>query len=164
MNIILHEPEIPFNTGNVGRTCDATGSKLHLIKPLGFSVEDKYLKRSGMDYWKHLDVKYYENFEDFIIKNNNPKIFMATTKSKQLYTEVKYNENDFIMFGGESKGIPEEILVNYENTYIRIPMIKERRSLKISSSVALVLYEALRQNNFPSLVHDGDLHRLNWKN
>lgn len=164
MNIILHEPEIPFNTGNVGRTCDATGSKLHLIKPLGFSVEDKYLKRSGMDYWKHLDVKYYENFEDFIIKNNNPKIFMATTKSKQLYTEVKYNENDFIMFGGESKGIPEEILVNYENTSIRIPMIKDRRSLNLSSSVALVLYEALRQNNFPSLVHDGDLHRLNWKN
>ena len=113
MNIVLHEPEIPQNTGNISRTCAVTHSTLHLIKPLGFSVDDKYLKRSGLDYWQYLDVRYYENFEDFKDKNPNAKIFMATTKSKQIYTEVEYHEDDYIMFGKESAGIPEEILLDY---------------------------------------------------
>ena len=122
MNIVLLEPEIPANTGNIGRTCVATGTKLHLIKPLGFLVDDKSLKRSGLDYWDRLDVYYYENFKDFLEKNNNPKIFMGTTKAKKTYTEVIYDKDSFIMFGKESKGIPEEILLEYKETCIRIPM------------------------------------------
>ena len=163
MNIVLHEPEIPQNTGNISRTCAVTHSTLHLIKPLGFSVDDKYLKRSGLDYWKYLDVRYYENFEDFKDKNPNAKIFMATTKSKQIYTEVEYHEDDYIMFGKESAGIPEEILVDNEDTCIRIPMLDKIRSLNLSNSVAVVLYEALRQNNFEGMLLEGELHRLHWK-
>ena len=163
MNIVLHEPEIPQNTGNISRTCAVTHSKLHLIKPLGFSVEDRYLKRSGLDYWQFLDVSYYENFEDFLDKNPNAKIFMATTKAKKIYTDVTYSENDFIMFGKESAGIPEEILVDNEDTCIRIPMNPEIRSLNLANSVAIVLYEALRQNDFHGMQMEGHLHRLQWK-
>lgn len=155
MNIVLHEPEIPQNTGNISRTCAVTHSTLHLIKPLGFSVDDKYLKRSGLDYWKYLDVKYYENFEDFKDKNPNAKIFMATTKSKQIYTEVEYHEDDYIMFGKESAGIPEEILLDYKDTSIRIPMYSDLRSLNLSNSVAIILYEALRQQNFKGMTTQG---------
>ncbi len=162
MNIVLLEPEIPANTGNIGRTCVATGSKLHLIKPLGFSIDDKYLKRSGLDYWNKLDVLYYENFKHFLEKNNNPTIFMGTTKAKKTYTEVSYNENSFIMFGKESKGIPEEILLDYRETCIRIPMLSDYRSLNLSNAVAIVLYEALRQNNFGKLLKEGRLHRNHW--
>jgi len=162
MNIILHEPEIPQNTGNISRTCAVTHSALHLIKPLGFSVDDKYLKRSGLDYWKYLDVRYYENFKDFIEKNPNAKIFMATTKAKQMYTEVKYEENDFIMFGKESAGIPEEILLDYKETSIRIPMYSDLRSLNLSNSVAIILYEALRQQNFNGMTTEGQLHKYKW--
>lgn len=162
MNIVLLEPEIPANTGNIGRTCVATGSKLHLIKPLGFSIDDKYLKRSGLDYWNKLDVLYYENFKHFLEKNNNPIIFMGTTKAKKTYTEVSYNENSFIMFGKESKGIPEEILLDYRETCIRIPMLSDYRSLNLSNAVAIVLYEALRQNNFGKLLKEGQLHRNYW--
>ncbi|MGL4789990.1 MAG: tRNA (uridine(34)/cytosine(34)/5-carboxymethylaminomethyluridine(34)-2'-O)-methyltransferase TrmL [Anaerotignaceae bacterium] len=162
MNIILHQPEIPQNAGNIARTCVATDTKLHLIKPLGFSVEDKYLKRAGLDYWELLKVEYYENFEDFLEKNPNAKIFMATTKSKQTYTDVKYEENDFIMFGKESAGIPEEILLNYKETSIRIPMIGDTRSLNLSNSVAIILYEALRQQDFNTLNTEGQLHKYKW--
>ena len=162
MNIVLLEPEIPANTGNIGRTCVATGTKLHLIKPLGFSVEDKYLKRSGLDYWDKLEVFYYENFNDFLEKNNNPPIFMGTTKAKKTYTEVSYNENSFIMFGKESKGIPEEILLDYRETCVRIPMLSDYRSLNLSNAVAIILYEALRQNNFGELLKEGQLHRNHW--
>ena len=162
MNIVLLEPEIPANTGNIGRTCVATGSKLHLIKPLGFSIDDKYLIRSGLDYWNKLDVLYYENFKHFLEKNNNPIIFMGTTKAKKTYTEVSYNENSFIMFGKESKGIPEEILLDYRETCIRIPMLSDYRSLNLSNAVAIVLYEALRQNNFGKLLKEGQLHRNYW--
>ncbi len=162
MNIILHEPEIPQNTGNIARTCAATGAKLHLIEPLGFSIDEKNLKRAGLDYWELLDVKTYKSFEDFLIQNNNPKIYMATTKSKQTYTEVQYEEDAYIMFGKESAGIPEEILLNYKETAIRIPMIKEARSLNLSNSVAVVLYEALRQNEFLTLEKGGQLHRYEW--
>lgn len=162
MNIVLLEPEIPANTGNIGRTCVATGTKLHLIKPLGFLVDDKSLKRCGLDYWDKLDVYYYENFEDFLKKNNNPTIFMGTTKAKKNYTEVKYDKDCFIMFGKESKGIPEDILLKNKQTCIRIPMLSEYRSLNLSNAVAVVLYEALRQNNFLNLLQEGQLHNNKW--
>ena len=162
MHIVLLEPEIPQNAGNIARTCAATHTVLHLIKPLGFSVEDKYLKRAGLDYWNLLDIRYYENFDDFISKNPNAKIFMATTKSKKVYTEVEYGKDDYIMFGKESAGIPEEILLNYKETSVRIPMFEEARSLNLSNSVAIMLYEALRQNNFPVLLKQGQLHHHTW--
>lgn len=162
MNIVLLEPEIPQNAGNIARTCAVTGSVLHLIKPLGFSVDDKHLKRAGLDYWHYLDIRYYDDFEDFLKKNNNPKIFMATTKSKKLYTEVSYDKDSFIMFGKESAGIPEEILLNYKDTSIRIPMFGDTRSLNLSNSVAIIVYEALRQLDFPDLVKEGQLHRYKW--
>lgn len=163
MNIILHQPEIPQNTGNIGRTCVATGTALHLIEPLGFRLDEKSIKRAGMDYWQHLDVHRYVNFEEFLEKNPEAKIWMATTKAKHTYSEVEFGENDFIMFGKESAGIPEEILVDYEDTCIRIPMLPEIRSLNLSNSVAIVLYEALRQQGFASMQLEGELHRLQWK-
>jgi len=163
MNIVLFEPEIPANTGNIGRTCYATGTTLHLIDPIGFSLSEKALKRAGMDYWKNIDVRRYINFKDFLEKNSNPKIYMATTKSKQCYTDVSYEEDAYIMFGPESRGIPEEILVDYEDTCVRIPMLGETRSLNLSNSVAIILYEALRQNDFLSLNTEGNLHNLSWK-
>lgn len=163
MNIILHQPEIPQNTGNIGRTCVATGTKLHLIEPLGFRLDEKAIKRAGMDYWQHLEVYRYVNFEEFLEKNPGAKIWMATTKAKHTYSDVTFGENDFIMFGKESAGIPEEILVNYEDTCIRIPMLPKIRSLNLSNSVAIVLYEALRQTGFASMQMEGELHRLSWK-
>ncbi len=132
MNIVLLEPEIPQNAGNIARTCAVTKSTLHLIKPLGFSVENKYLKRAGLDYWNLLDIYYYDNFDDFLKKNKYPVIFMATTKSKKLYTDVQYQQNDYIMFGKESAGIPEEILLQYPQTSVRIPMFEQARSLNLS--------------------------------
>lgn len=162
MNIILHEPEIPANTGNIGRTCAATGTSLHLIKPLGFSLDEKALRRAGLDYWSKLDVHVYENFSEFLDKNPNAKIYMATTKAHQTYDQVSYEPDCFIMFGKESAGIPEEILVNYEDTCVRIPMNENIRSLNLSNSVAVVLYEALRQNQFSHMQLSGHLHRLLW--
>lgn len=163
MNIVLHEPEIPANTGNIGRTCTATGTTLHLIQPLGFQINEKALRRAGLDYWEKLDVRVYENFEDFLEKNPDAKIYMATTKAKKLYTEVSYEPDCFIMFGKESAGIPEEILVEHEENAVRIPMNYEIRSLNLSNSVAIVLYEALRQNQFAGMEREGHLHRLHWK-
>ncbi len=163
MNIVLHEPEIPANTGNIGRTCVATGTVLHLIKPLGFSLDEKSLKRAGLDYWQHLDVRIYENFEDFLAKNPGAEIYMATTKGHHTYDEVSYAPDAYIMFGKETAGIPEEILVDYEDTCIRIPMNESIRSLNLSNSVAIVLYEALRQNKFAGMQNYGELHRLHWK-
>lgn len=163
MNIVLHQPEIPANTGNIGRTCVATNSVLHLIEPLGFRLGEKELKRAGMDYWDQLDVRRYMNFEEFLEKNPGAKIWMATTKAKHIYSEVQYGPNDFIMFGKESAGIPEEILVDNEETCVRIPMIGDTRSLNLSNSVAIVLYEALRQQNFCGLNEVGNLHRLSWE-
>lgn len=163
MNIVLFQPEIPANTGNIGRTCVATDTKLHLIEPLGFRLNEKEIKRAGMDYWEHLDVTRYVNFEDFLEKNPNAKIWMATTKAKHVYTDVSYGPDDFIMFGKESAGIPEEILVEHEETCIRIPMLEKIRSLNLSNSVAIVLYEALRQNQFSDMQLEGELHRLHWK-
>ena len=163
LNIVLYEPEIPANTGNIGRTCVATGTRLHLIEPLGFRLDEKALKRAGMDYWKDLDVTTYVNWDDFCEKNPNAKIYMATTKAHKVYTEPEYEPDCYIMFGKESAGIPEEILVEQEETCIRIPMLPEIRSLNLSNSVAIVLYEALRQQGFESMQRDGELHRLHWK-
>ena len=163
MNIVLFQPEIPANTGNIGRTCVATDTKLHLIEPLGFRLNEKEIKRAGMDYWEHLDVTRYVNFEEFLEKNPNAKMWMATTKAKHVYTDVSYGPDDFIMFGKESAGIPEEILVEHEETCIRIPMLEKIRSLNLSNSVAIVLYEALRQNQFSNMQLEGELHRLQWK-
>ncbi len=163
MNIVLHEPEIPANTGNIGRTCVATGSSLHLIEPLGFQITEKNLRRAGMDYWKHLELHRYRNFEEFLERNRSARIWMATTKAKYTYTEVDFGADDFIMFGKESAGIPEEILVKYEESCIRIPMEPAIRSLNLSNSVAVVLYEALRQNGFAGMQTEGALHRLAWK-
>ncbi|MDF2596360.1 MAG: trmL [Clostridia bacterium] len=162
MHIVLHEPEIPQNTGNIARTCAATGAKLHLIEPLGFSIDDKTIKRAGLDYWHLVDVATYKNFEEFLEKNDFPKLYMATTKSRQTYTEVTYEEDAYIMFGKETAGIPEEILLKYKQTAIRVPMVKDARSLNLSNSVAIVLYEALRQNDFLSLKTEGELHHYQW--
>ncbi|HIU03696.1 MAG TPA: tRNA (cytidine(34)-2'-O)-methyltransferase [Candidatus Onthocola gallistercoris] len=165
MNIVLHEPEMPANTGNIGRTCVATGSRLHLIEPLGFRINEKELKRAGLDYWKDLDVTVYVNFQEFLEKNPQckGKLYMATTKAHQIYTDVAYEEDAYIMFGKESAGIPEEILVDYEPYCVRIPMLEDIRSLNLSNSVAIVLYEALRQQGFCQMQRNGQLHRLNWK-
>lgn len=170
MNIVLHQPEIPQNTGNIGRTCVATGSTLHLIEPLGFRLGEKDLKRAGMDYWEKLDVHRYMNYEEFLAgfrekQSIHPgaRLWFATTKAKRAYTEVTFGPEDYIMFGKESAGIPEEILVDNEEQCIRIPMLPEIRSLNLSNSVAIVLYEALRQNQFRSMQRTGELHRLHWK-
>jgi len=163
MHIVLHEPEIPGNTGNIGRSCVVTGTSLHLIEPLGFEITEKQIRRSGLDYWKDLDVHTYSDYSDFLSKNPGAKIWYATTKAHQTYTDVSFGLDDYIMFGKESAGIPEEILVNNEATCIRIPMLEGYRSLNLSNSVAIVLYEALRQQDFASLQKDGELHRLHWK-
>ncbi len=163
MNIVLLEPEIPANTGNIGRTCAATGSRLHLIEPLGFRLTEKAIRRSGMDYWEELDVTRYADFEDFLTRNPDAKLYLATTKAKKLYSEVRYEPDCYLMFGKESAGIPEEILLAYQPGCVRIPMLGETRSLNLSNSVAIVLYEALRQNGFPGLKREGHLHRLAWK-
>lgn len=162
MNIVLLEPEIPLNTGNIGRTCVITGTSLHLIKPLGFNIDDKSVKRAGLDYWNELDLHIYENYDHFLNQNQNALIFMATTKSKKVYTDVKYDEDCFIMFGKESAGIPEEILLKNKENCIRIPMLENYRSLNLGNSAAIILYEALRQNNFSGFRLEGDLHRHSW--
>lgn len=162
MHIVLHQPEIPGNTGNIGRTCVATGTSLHLIEPLGFRLDEKAIKRAGMDYWQHLDVHRYMNYEDFLSQHQGAKIWMATTKAKHTYSEVSFGPDDFIMFGKESAGIPEEILIKNEQNCIRIPMLPEIRSLNLSNAVSVVLYEALRQNGFENMERRGELHRLHW--
>ncbi|MBR1737620.1 MAG: tRNA (cytidine(34)-2'-O)-methyltransferase, partial [Firmicutes bacterium] len=141
MNIVLHQPEIPQNTGNIGRTCAATNTALHLIRPLGFNVDDKSLKRAGMDYWHELELYYYDSFKDFLEKNPEARIIMATTKARKNYCDIEYKENDFIMFGSEGSGIPEEILMAHKENCVRIPMLSGCRSLNLSNSAAIVLYE-----------------------
>ena len=197
MNIVLHEPEIPFNTGAIGRTCVATKSTLHLIKPYGFILNDKNIKKAGMDYWSLLKLREYISYEEFMagveeerremekavgeassenalsenVASENapktsialPKVWYATTKAHKTHTEVSFSPNDYIVFGKESAGIPEEILVDNEEQCIRIPMLEEARSLNLSNSVAIILYEALRQQDFPFLSKEGALHHLQWK-
>lgn len=163
MHIVLHQPEIPANTGNIGRTCVATGTSLHLIEPLGFRLDEKAIKRAGMDYWSKLDLHTYMNYEEFKEKHPGAKVWMATTKAKYSYCDVNFGPDDFIMFGKESAGIPEEILVENEENCIRIPMLSEIRSLNLSNAAAIVLYEALRQNDFAQMQKAGELHHLQWK-
>ena len=163
LNVVLFEPEIPANTGNIGRTCVATGTRLHLIEPLGFRLNEKSVKRAGMDYWEHLDVTRYINYEDFLAKNPGAKIYMASTKAPRCYTEVQYEPDCYIMFGKESGGIPEEILLENQETAVRIPMMEEIRSLNLGNSVAIVLYEALRQNQFSQMQLEGHLTKYDWK-
>ena len=162
MNIVLYEPEMPMNTGNIGRTCVATNTRLHLIEPLGFRLSAKEVKRAGLDYWPHLDVTVYSDYQDFLEKNPGAKIYMATTKASHVYTEVQYEPDCYIMFGPESRGIPEEILVEHPDTSVRIPMWGETRSLNLSNSVAVILYEALRQNGFEKMTMEGHLRNYEW--
>lgn len=162
LNVVLLEPEMPANTGNIGRTCVATGTVLHLIEPLGFHLDDRSIKRAGMDYWHKLDVRRYINYEDFLEKNPGAIIYMATTKARKVYTEVAYEDDCYIMFGKESAGIPEEILKQNKERCVRIPMNEEIRSLNLSNSVAIMLYEALRQQGFKNMELTGNLHHLTW--
>ena len=153
LNVVLVEPEIPQNTGNIIRTCAATGTTLHLVRPLGFSLEDKYLKRSGLDYWDIANIQYYDSFEEVVEKNPNGTFFYATTKDNQAHSDVKYVENSFIVFGKETKGLPETLIKENLETCIRIPMLnlEKARSLNLSNSVAIVVYEALRQLDYPGM-------------
>ena len=162
LNIVLFEPEIPSNTGNIGRTCVATGTRLHLIEPLGFRLNEKSIRRAGMDYWEHLDVTRYVNYQDFCDRNPGAKVYMATTKAPYVYTEVQYEPDCYLMFGKESGGIPEEILLDNQETAIRIPMLPTIRSLNLANSVSIVLYEALRQNHFDHMQLEGHLTRFDW--
>lgn len=164
LNIVLFEPEIPGNTGNIGRTCVATDTRLHLIEPLGFDIGEKAIRRSGMDYWHLLDIHTYKNYEEFLEKNPDAKdnLYMGTTKAKNTHTEVTYSENAYIMFGKESAGIPEEILVDHKEKSIRIPMTGKVRSLNLATSAGIVLYEAVRQLGYEEMETQGELHRLSW--
>lgn len=162
INVVLLEPEIPANTGNIGRTCVATGTRLHLIEPLGFSLSEKALKRAGMDYWPELDVTTYVDYADFLTRNPDAKLYFATTKGRHIYSDAHFEDNCYLVFGKESAGIPEEILKEHPDTCVRIPMVGETRSLNLSNSVAVVLYEALRQHGFANMKTQGELHRLHW--
>ena len=163
LNIVLLEPEIPANTGNIGRTCVAAGARLHLIEPMGFQINEKQVRRAGLDYWEKLDYVIYDSFSDFLAKNPGARLYMATTKAKHVYSEVSYEDDCYIIFGKERAGIPEEILVDYEETTIRIPMFGDIRSLNLGNSVAIVLYEALRQHEFQNLNKIGHMHHSHWK-
>lgn len=162
-HIVLHQPEIPQNTGNIGRTCAAAGAALHLIEPLGFRLDEKSLKRAGMDYWKELNVTTYIEYEEFVQKNPDAEIYYVTTKAKQVYSDISYKPGSYFMFGKESGGIPEEILKAHPDHCVRIPMLPGARSLNLSNSAAIVLYEALRQQQFGDMQLAGELHRLRWE-
>ena len=163
LNIVLLEPEIPANTGNIGRTCCATGTRLHLIEPLGFQINEKALRRAGMDYWEKLDVVVYESYQDFCEKNPDAKIYYATTKAPNKYCDAKFEEDCFIMFGKESKGLPEALLERNPETCVRIPMRPNLRSLNLSNSVAIAVYEFFRQNNFEGLLEEGTPTTFMWE-
>lgn len=153
MHIVLFEPEIPGNTGNIARLCAATGCKLHLVRPLGFSVEDKYLKRAGLDYWYLVDISYYDSIYEVLEKFKDNSKYLLTTKAHKSYTDVQYDEDSLLIFGKETAGLPEKLRKEYEDACVRIPMIGEARSLNLSNSVAIVAYEALRQqNDFAGLI------------
>lgn len=158
-NIVLVEPEIPQNTGNIARTCAATGTALHLVGPLGFSIEDRYLKRAGLDYWHLLDMTYYENLEAFFHAHQGATFLFSSTKAKKCYHEIQYPDNAFILFGKETKGLPETLLSKNYEACLRIPMLESIRSLNLSNSVAIVLYEALRQTAFSGMQLEGHLHQ-----
>ena len=162
-HIVLIEPEIPQNTGNIARTCAATGCTLHLVKPLGFEISDKQLKRAGLDYWHLVNVVVHNNFDEVLSSaGKEAHFFYFTTKAPRAYTEAHFERGDYLVFGRETKGLPEELLVGHKEECVRIPMIEESRSLNLSNSVAIAVYEALRQNDFQGLSQSGTLHRLHW--
>ena len=161
LNIVLVEPEIPQNTGNIARTCAATNTRLHIVGPMGFSVSDKYLKRAGLDYWHLLDITYYDSLSDFFSKNQG-EFFFFTTKALHTHTDIKYPDNSYLFFGKETAGLPEELLKENKDRCVRIPMVDDARSLNLSNSVAIGVYEVLRQWNYPTLLCKGELHRLKW--
>ena len=162
LNIVLVEPQIPQNTGNIARTCAATGARLHLVKPMGFTVDDKKLKRAGLDYWYLLDITYYESIDDFFSKNKDGNFFYFTTKGKNLYSDAEYPDPSYLVFGREDAGLPEELLKENPERCVRLPMIDEARSLNLSNTVAVGVYEVLRQWGFPKLKMKGELARLKW--
>lgn len=162
INIVMVEPEIPQNTGNVARTCAATGARLHIVKPMGFNIDDKKLKRAGLDYWHYLDITYYDSLEDFFSKNDGA-FFYFTTKGRKTHSDVSYPDNCYLLFGKETKGLPEELLIKNPERCVRIPMQGEIRSLNLSNSVAIAVYEALRQWNYPELSNFGQLHNYKWE-
>ncbi len=162
LNIVLIEPEIPQNTGNISRTCAATGARLHLVKPFGFEINDKHLKRAGLDYWQYLDITYYENQTEFFEKNKGKQFYFFTTKALHRHSDVKYPDGAYLVFGKETKGLPEELLLQNRDSCVRIPMIDEARSLNLSNAVAIATYEALRQWDYPSLLEVGQLHNHKW--
>ena len=163
-NVVLVEPRIPQNTGNIARTCAATGCALHLVRPMAFEIDDKKLKRAGLDYWQYMNVKYYDGLDAFFAKtaSENARYHYATTKAPHTYTEVTYTDNDYILFGREDAGLPEELLYKNEERCIRIPMIEEARSLNLSNSVAIIVYEAMRQIGFENLKDLGQLTKFHW--
>ncbi len=162
LHIVLHEPEIPQNTGNIARTCAAVGASLHLIEPLGFKIDEKSVRRAGLDYWDKLGVKTYKNLEEFFIENPEGQYVFGTTKARKNHTEITYQKKCYIFFGKESKGLPEDLLKDHPDGCVRIPMKGELRSLNLSNCVAIMAYEALRQNSFESLSSEGELHNLSW--
>ncbi len=161
-HIVLVEPEIPQNAGNIARTCAATGTSLHLIRPLGFEVTDKYLKRAGLDYWHLVDISYHDSFEELKAQFEGARFFYFTTKARRRHSDVKFQDGDFLVFGKETKGLPEELLLKNEPTCVRIPMFSEARSLNLSNSAAIAVYEALRQTDYQGLLEAGELHERSW--
>ncbi len=162
LNIVLVEPQIPQNTGNISRTCAVTGARLHLVKPFGFEITDKHLKRAGLDYWDKLDITYYDSLPDFFEKNADGKFFYFTTKGKNVHSDIDYPDCSYLIFGREDKGLPEELLYKNPESCARIPMRNELRSLNLSNSVAVAVYEVLRQWEYPDLSREGKLTKYNW--
>ena len=161
-HIVLIEPEIPQNAGNIARTCAATGTALHMVRPLGFEVSDKYLKRAGLDYWDLVNISYYDSFDELQAKFPNARFFFFTTKARRRHSDVVFQDGDFLVFGKETKGLPEELLMKNEETCLRIPMDARARSLNLSNSAAIAVYEALRQTDFKGLLEEGELHEHQW--
>lgn len=162
LNIVLVEPQIPQNTGNVARTCAATGARLHLVEPMGFHVDDKKLKRAGLDYWHLLDITYYEDLDDFFAKNRDGSFFYFSTKARRVHSDMTYPDNSYLVFGREDAGLPEELLKNNEQSCVRLPMRSEARSLNLSNTVAVGVFEVLRQWGYPELKQQGQLTRYRW--
>jgi len=162
LNIVLVEPQIPQNTGNIARTCAVTGARLHLIRPFGFEISDKHLKRAGLDYWDKLDISYYDDLEDFFTKNKGGSFYYFTTKGRSVHSDVSYPDNSYLIFGREDKGLPEKLLYENPESCVRIPMRNELRSLNLSNSVAIAVYETLRQWDYPDLSREGRLTQYKW--
>lgn len=162
LNIVLVEPQIPQNTGNIARTCAATGARLHLVEPMGFHVDDKKLKRAGLDYWHLLDITYYEDLEDFFDKNRGGNFFYFTTKGRHVHSDMTYPDNSYLVFGREDAGLPEELLKENEKSCVRLPMKEEARSLNLSNTVAVGVFEVLRQWGYPKLKNEGRLTKYDW--